>query len=153
MNSVEIQRVFEISSVPASTRMSEWASAVMADRVEDSELVIRVVGIEESSALNQQYRKKKGPTNVLSFSYEKSDAVPLETFGDLVICASVVEKEAAEQKKSLDAHWAHMIVHGVLHLLGYDHIEEADALEMEALEQAILGGMGFPNPYREVLEQ
>ncbi|MCS5565408.1 MAG: rRNA maturation RNase YbeY [Methylococcales bacterium] len=153
MNSVEIQRVFEISSVPASTRMSEWASAVMADRVEDSELVIRVVGIEESSALNQQYRKKKGPTNVLSFSYEKSDTVPLETFGDLVICASVVEKEAAEQKKSLDAHWAHMIVHGVLHLLGYDHIEEADALEMEALEQAILGGMGFPNPYREVLEQ
>ncbi|MCK5888038.1 MAG: rRNA maturation RNase YbeY [Alcanivorax sp.] len=153
MNSVEIQRVFEISSVPASTRMSEWASAVMADRVEDSELVIRVVGIEESSALNQQYRKKKGPTNVLSFSYEKSDAVPLETFGDLVICASVVEKEAAEQKKSLDAHWAHMIVHGVLHLLGYDHIEEADVLEMEALEQAILGGMGFPNPYREVLEQ
>jgi probable rRNA maturation factor len=125
----------------------------MADRVEDSELVIRVVGIEESSALNQQYRKKKGPTNVLSFSYEKSDTVPLETFGDLVICASVVEKEAAEQKKSLDAHWAHMIVHGVLHLLGYDHIEEADALEMEALEQAILGGMGFPNPYREVLEQ
>ena len=153
MNSVEIQRVFEISSVPASTRMSEWASAVMADRVEDSELVIRVVGIEESSALNQQYRKKKGPTNVLSFSYEKSDTVPLETFGDLVICASVVEKEAAEQKKSLDAHWAHMIVHGVLHLLGYDHIEEADALEMEALEQAILGGIGFPNPYREVLEQ
>lgn len=153
MNSVEIQRVFEISSVPASTRMSEWASAVMADRVEDSELVIRVVGIEESSALNQQYRKKKGPTNVLSFSYEKSDTVPLETFGDLVICAPVVEKEAAEQKKSLDAHWAHMIVHGVLHLLGYDHIEEADALEMEALEQAILGGMGFPNPYREVLEQ
>lgn len=153
MNSVEIQRVFEISSVPASTRMSEWASAVMADRVEDSELVIRVVGIEESSALNQQYRKKKGPTNVLSFSYEKSDTVPMETFGDLVICASVVEKEAAEQKKSLDAHWAHMIVHGVLHLLGYDHIEEADALEMEALEQAILGGMGFPNPYREVLEQ
>lgn len=153
MNSVEIQRVFEIPSVPASTRMSEWASAVMADRVEDSELVIRVVGIEESSALNQQYRKKKGPTNVLSFSYEKSDTVPLETFGDLVICASVVEKEAAEQKKSLDAHWAHMIVHGVLHLLGYDHIEEADALEMETLEQAILGGMGFPNPYREVLEQ
>ena len=153
MNSVEIQRVFEISGVPASTRMSEWALAVMADRVEDSELVIRVVGIEESSALNQQYRKKKGPTNVLSFSYEKSDTVPLETFGDLVICASVVEKEAAEQKKSLDAHWAHMIVHGVLHLLGYDHIEEADALEMEALEQAILGGMGFPNPYREVLEQ
>jgi probable rRNA maturation factor len=112
-----------------------------------------VVGIEESSALNQQYRKKKGPTNVLSFSYEKSDAVPLETFGDLVICASVVEKEAAEQKKSIDAHWAHMIVHGVLHLLDYDHVEETDALEMEALEQAILGGMGFPNPYREVLEQ
>ena len=153
MNSVEIQRAFEISGVPASTRMSEWVLAVMADRVEDSELVIRVVGIEESSALNHQYRRKKGPTNVLSFSYEKSYALPLETFGDLVICAPVVEKEAAEQKKSLDAHWAHMIVHGVLHLLGYDHNEGIDALEMETLEQAILAGMGFPNPYREAVEQ
>ncbi|RUM53263.1 MAG: rRNA maturation RNase YbeY [Methylococcus sp.] len=153
MNSVEIQRAFEIPGVPASTRMSEWVLAVMADRVEDSELVIRVVGIEESSALNHQYRRKKGPTNVLSFSYEKSHALPLETFGDLVICAPVVEKEAAEQKKSLDAHWAHMIVHGVLHLLGYDHDEGIDALEMETLEQAILAGMGFPNPYREAVEQ
>ena len=153
MNSVEIQRAFEIPGVPASTRMSEWVLAVMADRVEDSELVIRVVGIEESSALNHQYRRKKGPTNVLSFSYEKPHALPLETFGDLVICAPVVEKEAAEQKKSLDAHWAHMIVHGVLHLLGYDHDEGIDALEMETLEQAILAGMGFPNPYREAVEQ
>jgi probable rRNA maturation factor len=153
MNSVEIQRVFEIPGVPASARMSEWASAVMADRVEDSELVIRVVGIEESSALNQQYRKKKGPTNVLSFSYGKSDVVPLGTFGDLIICAPVVEKEAVEQKKPLDAHWAHMIVHGVLHLVGYDHVAEVDAREMEVLEQAILAGMGFSNPYWEVVEQ
>jgi probable rRNA maturation factor len=153
MNSIEIQRAFEIPGVPASTRMKEWVLEIMADRVEDSELVVRVVGIEESSALNHQYRKKKGPTNVLSFSYEKSHAVPLTTFGDLVICAPVVEKEAAEQKKSLDAHWAHMIVHGILHLLGYDHVEEIDALEMERLEQVILASMGFPNPYREAVEQ
>ena len=104
----------------------------------------------ESADFNQRYRDKMGPTNVLSFPFEP----PLggqgrRYLGDLVICAPLVAREAAEQGKSPEAHWAHLVVHGVLHLLGYDHLDEAEAQAMEALETAILGDLGYPPPYED----
>ena len=131
--------------VPALPSFEGWARAACSQS--DAELSIRVVGLGESAELNETYRKKKGPTNVLSFPCEVPDGVPCPLLGDLVICAPVVEKEALEQNKSLEAHWAHMVVHGVLHLQGYDHVETPDAERMEALEVEIMARLGFANPY------
>jgi probable rRNA maturation factor len=109
--------------------------------------------------LNLQYRHKQGPTNVLSFPFEwpqgldEAECGDAALLGDLVICAPVVEREASEQYKSLSAHWAHMIIHGLLHLLGYDHIEESDAEEMEMKEIAILKKLQIENPYIEVIHE
>ena len=100
---------------------------------------------------NQTYRNKSGPTNVLSFPCELPEGVPNDWLGDLVICSAVVEREALEQGKSPAAHWAHMVVHGLLHLQGYDHVEESEAEVMEAKEIAILERLGYPNPYEEAL--
>jgi probable rRNA maturation factor len=153
MNCVEVQRACEAPGIPDSDRILEWARMVLDHRVQGTESVIRMVEAEESAALNREYRKKLGPTNVLSFSYGPIDDHPVKLLGDVVICAPVVAAEAAEQSKDLDAHWAHMVVHGLLHLLGYDHIEDDDAVEMEALELEILGELGFPDPYREGTDQ
>jgi probable rRNA maturation factor len=101
--------------------------------------------------LNEYYRHKAGSTNVLSFPFEVPEGVLSHLLGDLVICAAVVEREAREQGKDLEAHWAHMVVHGMLHLQGYDHISETDAAVMEAEEIAILNSLGFPNPYEEIM--
>jgi probable rRNA maturation factor len=128
--------------------MQRWAEAAV--KRESAEIVIRVVGSEESAELNEHYRLKAGPTNVLSFPFEPPPGVATDILGDLVICAPVVEKEAVEQRKPLVAHWAHLIVHGVLHLQGFDHIEEHEALTMESEEIAILNGLGFSNPYEEI---
>ena len=118
---------------------------------ENAEIVIRVVDEEESAALNGQYRGKAGPTNVLSFPFQAPPGMKTEILGDLLICAPVVVREAEEQGKSLPAHWAHMVVHGVLHLQGYDHIDEQEAVIMETAEIAIMNGLGFPNPYAEAV--
>ena len=111
-----------------------------------------IPGIERFKAwahaeLNRMYRQKEGPTNVLSFSCDVPEGVPCQILGDLVICAPVVEREALEQNKSLEAHWAHLVVHGILHLLGFDHMEDTAAEEMEALEIKILQDLGYTNPY------
>ena len=154
MNSVEIQRAFKGPGTPDSDRIRCWAATVLDRRVEGTESVIRMVDIEESAALNSQFRKKSGPTNVLSFSYGLPvGGQPVNLLGDLVICAPVVAAEAEVQAKDLDAHWAHMVVHGYLHLLGYDHTNDPDAMEMEALEMEILGEMGYPDPYQEVVDR
>ena len=131
--------------VPEYPSFERWANA--ACTTPDAELSIRIVGLEESAALNETYRHKKGPTNVLSFPCEVPEGVPCPLLGDLVICAPVVEKEALAQEKSSEAHWAHMVIHGVLHLQGYDHIETPDAERMEALEVEIMARLGFANPY------
>ncbi|MGR9106533.1 MAG: rRNA maturation RNase YbeY [Gammaproteobacteria bacterium] len=149
MNRVDIQRAFEGPGIPDSGRVRRWAAAVLDTRIQDSEAVIRMVDAEESAALNLKYRNKNGPTNVLSFSYEPIAGPPVQLLGDVVICAPVVFAEAADQAKDPEAHWAHMVVHGLLHLLGYDHIEDSDAMEMERVELEILAGLGFPDPYRE----
>lgn len=104
---------------------------------------------EESQSLNSQYRGKDKPTNVLSFPFEVPDGIELDLLGDLIICADVVEKEAQEQDKPLLHHWAHMVIHGTLHLLGYDHISDDEAEEMEALEIKLLAHLSIPDPYQE----
>jgi probable rRNA maturation factor len=111
---------------------------------------VRIVGEQESAELNEQYRHKSGPTNILSFPVDVPEGIELDLLGDLVICAPVVEKEALEQGKLLAHHWAHIIVHGVLHLLGYDHIDDDEAELMENKEIAILNKLHINNPYTEV---
>ncbi|MGH8474193.1 MAG: rRNA maturation RNase YbeY [Methylococcales bacterium] len=152
MNRVEIQRAFQGPGIPASKRIRNWANAVLDPRVHGTESVIRVVDSQESAALNQRFRNKIGPTNVLSFGYGSDTDQPIKLLGDIVICAPVVADEAARQAKDSDAHWAHMVVHGLLHLLGYDHVDDRDAVEMETLETQILSGLGYPDPYRELAD-
>ena len=118
-----------------------------AKRRKATELAIRIVGLEEGQALNRDYRGKDYPTNVLSFPAELPPGVALPLIGDLAICAPVVAREAAEQGKKPTQHWAHMTVHGVLHLLGYDHLEDAEAERMESLETRILASLGIADPY------
>lgn len=134
--------------VPGEVLFHQWARAAAdAAANEAAELSIRVVDEDESAGLNQTYRHKSGPTNVLSFPCEVPAGVPNDLLGDLVICAPVVAREALEQGKNPEAHWAHMVIHGVLHLRGYDHLQEDEAEQMEALEVEILDGLGYPNPY------
>ena len=113
------------------------------------QLSIRVVNEQEITQLNEKYRKKNQSTNVLSFPYEPLPGVNVPLLGDVVICAGVVAQQAKQQGKSAEQHWAHMVIHGLLHLLGYDHIKHADADEMETLEINILSKLGFTNPYGE----
>ncbi len=145
---LEVQIALETAGLPADTDLRRWAETAMQGRRESAELVIRIVNEAESAALNQRYRHKQGSTNVLSFPYESPPgAEALDLLGDLVICAPVVAREAVAQNKKADAHWAHMIVHGVLHLLGYDHQRDTQALEMETLEARLLADLGYPSPY------
>jgi probable rRNA maturation factor len=152
MNTVEVQRACDSAWAPDSGRIRNWAAAVLNDRIEGTESVIRLVDVDESARLNLEYRSKQGPTNVLSFGYGPLTDSRMKLLGDIVICAPVVASEAAEQEKDPEAHWAHMVVHGLLHLLGYDHIDECDASRMESLELEILAGLGYPDPYQEVAD-
>ncbi len=155
---VGFETVSSAKNQPDEKQISQWVEAVLKGRLETAELGIRIVDEDESAELNQTYRDKPGPTNVLSFPFEmpelpegfasdENDEIPANLLGDLVICAPVVVREAAEQNKPEQAHWAHMIIHGVLHLLGYDHLEPAEAAEMENLERQVLDGLGIPDPY------
>ena len=144
---VSVEDASGAAGVPSEGDFGRWAGAALASAGRSGELAIRVVGEAEGAELNQTYRHKAGATNVLSFPAELPAGVPVAVLGDLVICAPVVAREAAEQGKAPAAHWAHLTVHGCLHLLGYDHVEEAQARNMEALETRILAGLGFPDPY------
>jgi probable rRNA maturation factor len=144
---VELQNASTATLLPTPDQLQHWVEAAL--KRGSAEIVVRVVDTEEGAELNEQYRHKVGPTNVLSFPFEPPPGVVTDILGDLVICAPVVQREAAEQGKSLLAHWAHLVVHGVLHLQGFDHIEESEAVTMESEEIAILNGLGFPDPYEE----
>jgi len=135
--------------VPEEDDIRNWIEATLANRERDAdtEISVRLVDESEMSALNQNYRDKPGATNVLSFPSDLPPELELPLLGDIVICAPVVYSEAAQQGKQPTAHWAHMTVHGTLHLLGYDHTEEDEALEMEALEIAIMATLHYPCPY------
>ncbi len=144
---IELQlAVDNCATLPDAESIQTWVEhALVTDN--DIEMTVRIVGTEESQSLNAQYRGKDKPTNVLSFPFEAPAQIELNLLGDLVICAPVVEQEALEQNKPLRAHWAHMVVHGTLHLQGYDHIKDTEAEQMENLEIRILQQLGFDNPY------
>jgi len=135
--------------VPSKTAFKQWVSAALNTRRAKAELSLRIVDSDEMRELNKRYRGADYATNVLSFPADLPPELKLPHLGDIVICAEVVEREAQEQHKTSTAHWAHMVVHGTLHLLGYDHIDNADAEIMEALEIDILNGLSFDNPYIE----
>lgn len=135
------------ANLPTETQIQQWANAAVRPKHSDPEITVRIVDEAESSELNSVYRSKDKPTNVLSFPFECPDEVELPLLGDLVICRQVVEREATEQGKPVEAHWAHMVVHGCLHLLGYDHIDDKEAEEMENLETEIMISLGFADPY------
>lgn len=135
------------TGLPTAEQIEQWATAAVQPQSDEVEMTVRIVDEAESHELNLNYRGKDRPTNVLSFPFECPDEVELPLLGDLVICRQVVEREAQEQEKPLMAHWAHMVVHGSLHLLGYDHIEDDEAEEMESLETQIMTGLDFADPY------
>jgi probable rRNA maturation factor len=146
---VDVQIATSDNDIPSDEEFRTWVAATLPPEERASELTIRIVGADESRALNAQYRQIDKPTNVLSFPSDLPPELQIPLLGDLVVCASVVECEAQEQQKSLRAHWAHMVVHGTLHLLGYDHEVDAEAEIMEALETQILTDLGFPAPYEQ----
>lgn len=140
----------DVEHLPTEANFQRWVDGVVPSFQEEAELTIRLVDEAESHELNLTYRGKDRPTNVLSFPFEcppEIEDFPL--LGDLVICRQVVEREAEEQKKTVEEHWAHMVVHGCLHLLGYDHIEDDEAEEMESLEIQFMEAMGYANPYQD----
>lgn len=142
MYRINIQCVTEDAFVPTPSQIRKWAKQALAGRIASAEITIRIIDQAEMMQLNESYRHKKGPTNVLSFPYGEEGEI-----GDIAICADVVNREAKEQNKTSESHWAHMIVHGVLHLLGYDHQEQKEAEEMEKEEIQLLKKFGFNNPY------
>ena len=147
-----VQRHTESGGIPRDEQFEAWAEAALAGRAGDFSLAIRIVEEEEARQFNHDYRGKDYATNVLSFPAELPDGLPEELrasqLGDLLICARVVTREASEQQKSGHDHWAHLVVHGMLHLLGHDHQEAEDAAVMESLETQILAGLGIADPYR-----
>jgi len=144
---LSVQRVSRLRPLPSVTTFKNWVRvAIPRERQGAAEITVRLVDERESAALNSRYRGKTGSTNVLSFGYD-SGQKNADISGDLVICAPVVVREARAQGKPVRAHWAHMVVHGILHLQGYDHVRPSDATAMEALEVRLLNRLGFPNPY------
>ncbi|MGK8176238.1 rRNA maturation RNase YbeY [Aeromonas dhakensis] len=133
--------------LPSEAQLQGWLDGTILGFQQEAEVTVRIVDEAESNELNLTYRGKDKPTNVLSFPFEAPPGLELPLLGDLVICRQVVEHEAIEQGKPLMAHWAHMVVHGSLHLLGYDHIEDDEAEEMEGLERDIMQELGFADPY------
>ena len=146
--SIDIQKACASEDSPDEDSIKRWVSAAIRDERDECELSIRIVDEQESADFNQRYRSKSGATNVLSFPFDAVTPEPLPILGDLVICAPVLVREASEQHKTITAHWAQIVIHGVLHLLGYDHIEDQDAEHMESLETAIMLVLDFPPPYR-----
>jgi probable rRNA maturation factor len=143
------------AGLPSALSFRKWIAAALANRIREADLAVRIVGTREGRALNRHYRGKDYATNVLSFPAELDPTIKLPKgvtmplLGDLVLCAPVVAREAREQKKPLAAHYAHLTVHGTLHLLGWDHAHDKDAECMEQLEREILAGLGVADPYRE----
>jgi probable rRNA maturation factor len=144
---LDVQYASEAANLPSEADLQRWALAALQAERAFVELTIRIVDEAESQALNRDYRQRDRPTNVLSFPFEAPPGAVSDLLGDLVICAPVVAREASEQGKPLAAHWAHMVVHGVMHLLGYDHEKDDEAERMESLEKERLAALGIDNPY------
>lgn len=153
--SIDIQHAADIPDAPSDEEFRRWLTACLThnshkhEHEHEHEVCIRLVDIAEITTLNHQYRQQNKPTNVLSFPAEFPAELQIPLLGDIVICGAVVKDESIQQQKSLLAHWAHITIHGMLHLLGYDHISEDDAIEMETLETHIMHELGYPAPYAE----
>ncbi|MFT7365405.1 MAG: putative rRNA maturation factor [Marinobacter psychrophilus] len=148
MNTVtlDLQLASDAANIPSENQFRQWSQLAWKGD-EPTEVTIRIVDESEMHALNFQYRGKDKPTNVLSFPFEAPAGIHIPLAGDLVICAPIVAQEAREQYKDTHAHWAHMIIHGMLHLQSYDHIDDNEAEEMEGLEIRLLAQIGITNPY------
>ena len=148
MLELDLQNASSAANLPGEAQFRAWCELALRQRSADSELTIRLVDADEGRELNRTWRHKDYATNVLSFPADVPDELlDIPLLGDLVICVPVVEREAREQGKAIEAHWAHLVIHGCLHLLGYDHIDDAEAEEMEALERQLLAELGHPDPY------
>ncbi len=146
---IYIESNSQSQALPATEQIEAWIAAVLRhQQLEDAEVSLYIVDEAEGEELNSQYRGKDYPTNVLSFPADIPEEVGVPLLGDLVVCAPVVEREAQEQGKTLAAHWAHMLVHGTLHLLGFDHIDDDETEAMEQLETEIITGLGYQAPYQ-----
>jgi len=145
-----LQLASRAENLPSRAQIKRWAQAALQPDVKNAEITFRVVDAQEGQQLNREYRGKDYATNVLTFTFDdEMPAIPgLPLLGDIVLCAPVVEREAQEQGISQEAHYCHLVVHGVLHLQGFDHIEDAEAEEMEALESQIVMALGYDDPYR-----
>ena len=150
---VSVSYALPRAGLPSAVSFRKWVAAALKGRIRDADLAVRIVDTKEGRALNRHYRGKDYATNVLSFPAELPEGLPkgvkLPLLGDLVLCAPVIAREAREQGKPLRAHYAHLTVHGALHLLGWDHEDAREAEAMEQLERQILAGIGLPDPYRE----
>ena len=144
---IVVQNACSFSEVPCDQKFEQWATVALQERGE-AELLIRLVEKNESRQLNARYRNRDKATNVLSFPADLPQEIDLPLLGDVVICAPLVAQEAEQQNKSPESHWAHLTIHGTLHLLGYDHQTEEEAAEMESLETSLLQSIGFPDPYK-----
>ena len=151
---IDIESNSQSLQIPPLAELERWVGAALhSQELKVAEVSIYIVDEEEGQELNEQYRGKDYPTNVLSFPADIAKEVGIPLLGDLVVCAPIVEREAKEQGKTLQAHWAHMLVHGTLHLLGFDHIEDTEAETMETLETQIVTGLGYPAPYQDNTEE
>ncbi len=146
---IDLQNDSHISGTPSVEQFQDWVSASLLSSYHQLEQTIRIVDVAESQQLNKNYRAKDKPTNVLSFPAEDSEYLDYEHLGDLIICASLVKDEALKQDKELFSHWAHLVVHGMLHLQGYDHLTDVEAEKMETREIDILAALGHTNPYQK----
>jgi probable rRNA maturation factor len=147
---LDLQIACQSEKIPTAQNMQLWLDAVLSNtELPAQEITVRLVDLAEGQALNHQYRGKDQATNVLSFPFDPPPGIEMNLLGDLVICADVIQQEATEQHKPLMHHWAHMLVHGTLHLLGYDHIDDNDAQDMEELEIEILRNLSIDDPYQD----
>ncbi len=147
---LEVQRIIDSSLLPSDEELLLWVEKALVDYQRDTEILIRIVDTQEITELNEQYRHKQGATNILSFPFEMPEGIEgVNLLGDLVVCAEVLQQEAIMQNKTLQDHWAHIIIHGILHLIGFDHGNETQALEMETREIHLLQQLNIDNPYQE----
>lgn len=144
---IDIDFATQCDNCPSDKEIKDWATAVLKNRLSSYLLTIKIVDEEEMILLNRTYRNKEKSTNVLSFACQLPEHLRGNILGDIAICAPVVQREAKDANKSLISHWAHLVVHGILHLLGYDHENDDDATIMENLESNLLKELGFPDPY------